>query len=58
MALVLEISPEAEARLRMYAAKRGQDLTEYLLMLIKNDSIDAVQAPMTQAEAREIEASE
>ncbi len=33
MALVLEISPEAEARLRMYAAERGQDVTEYLVEL-------------------------
>ena len=33
MALVLEISPEAEARLKMYAAERGQDVTEYLVEL-------------------------
>ena len=33
MALVLEISPETEARLRMYAAERGQDVTEYLVEL-------------------------
>lgn len=33
MTLVLEISPEAEARLRMYAAERGQDVTEYLVEL-------------------------
>ena len=33
MALVLEITPEAEARLKMYAAERGQDVTEYLVEL-------------------------
>ena len=33
MALVLEISPEAEARLRMFAAERGQGVTEYLVEL-------------------------
>ncbi len=33
MALVLEVNPETEARLRMYAAERGQDVTEYLVEL-------------------------
>lgn len=33
MALVLEVNSETEARLRMYAAERGQDVTEYLVEL-------------------------
>ena len=33
MALVLEVSPETEARLKMYAAERGQDVTDYLVEL-------------------------
>ena len=33
MALVLEVNPETEARLRMYAAERGQEVTEYLAEL-------------------------
>ena len=39
MALVLEISPEAEARLKMFAAERGQNVTEYLLTLAENDQV-------------------
>ena len=33
MALVLEVNPETEARLKMFAAERGQDVTEYLVEL-------------------------
>ena len=33
MTLTLEISPEAEARLKMFAAERGQDVTQYLVEL-------------------------
>ena len=33
MALVLEVSPETEARLKMFAAERGQDVTDYLVEL-------------------------
>ena len=33
MTLMLEISPEAEARLKLFAAERGQDVTEYLVEL-------------------------
>ncbi len=37
MALILDISPEVEARLRTNAAVRGQDIKEYLLTLAEND---------------------
>lgn len=37
MALILEISPEAEARIRMNAAVRGQDVIEYILAFTEND---------------------
>ena len=39
MALVLEISPEAEARLKMFAAERGQDVTEYLVELAEYNHV-------------------
>ncbi len=37
MTLVLELSPEEEARLRTNAAVRGQEIKEYLLTLAEND---------------------
>lgn len=39
MALVLEISPEAEARIRRNATVRGQDITEYILAFTENDPV-------------------
>ena len=39
MALVLEISPEAEARIRMNATVRGQDIAEYITTLTENDQV-------------------
>ena len=39
MALILEISPEAEARIRMKATVRGQDVVEYILTLTENDAV-------------------
>ena len=39
MALVLEISPEAEARIRRNATVRGQDITEYILAFTENDQV-------------------
>ena len=37
MELVLEISPEAAARIRRNATVRGQDVTEYILAFTEND---------------------
>ena len=37
MALVVELSSEVEAMRRMKAAIHGQEVTEYLLMLIELD---------------------
>ena len=39
MTLVLEISPEAEARIRRNATVRGQDVTEYILAFTENDPV-------------------
>ncbi len=39
MALVLEISPEAEARIRRNATVRGQDVAEYILAFTENDPV-------------------
>lgn len=39
MTLILDISPEDEARLRTNAAIRGQDIKEYLLTLAENDQV-------------------
>lgn len=60
MALVAELSLEAEAMIRMKAAIRGQEVTEYLLMLIELDERQMQQDAKadTPKEAREIEASE
>ena len=41
MALTLDISPDMETLLRLKAAKSGQDVTGYLLELVKSDlSVD------------------
>ena len=41
MTLVLDLSPEAEARIRTYAEERGQDVTQYLVELAEyNHAID------------------
>lgn len=37
MALTLDISPDMETLLRLKAAKSGQDVTGYLLGLVKSD---------------------
>lgn len=37
MALILELGPEVEARIRIKAAVRGQKIEEYLLTLAEND---------------------
>lgn len=37
MALVLELSPEIEAMIRMKATVRGQDVAEYITALTEND---------------------
>ena len=39
MTLILEVSPEAEAQIRMKATARGQEITEYLVMLTENDQV-------------------
>ena len=39
MTLVLEISPETEARIRMNATVRGQDVAEYITTLTENDQV-------------------
>ena len=39
MALLLEISPEAEARIRRNATVRGQDVAEYILAFTENDPV-------------------
>jgi predicted transcriptional regulator len=39
MTLVLEFSPEIEARLRTNAAVRGQEVEDYLRMLAENDPV-------------------
>ncbi len=39
MTLILEVSPEAEAQIRMKATVRGQEITEYLVMLTENDQV-------------------
>ena len=39
MTLILEISPEAEARIRRNATVRGQDVAEYITALTENDQL-------------------
>ena len=39
MVLVLEISPKAEAWIRMNATARGQDIAEYITTLTENDQV-------------------
>jgi len=39
MALILDLSPEAEARIRMNATVRGQDIAEYITVLTENDQV-------------------
>jgi predicted transcriptional regulator len=39
MTLILEISPETEARIRMNATVRGQDVAEYITALTENDQV-------------------
>ena len=39
MALILDLSPEAEARIRMNATVRGQDVAEYITTLTENDQV-------------------
>ena len=39
MTLVLEITPETEARIRMNATVRGQDVAEYITALTENDAV-------------------
>lgn len=38
MTLTLELSPELEARLKTNAAVRGKDVTDYVVMLVENDT--------------------
>ncbi len=38
MTLTLELSPELEARLKKNAAVRGKDVTDYVVMLVENDT--------------------
>ncbi len=39
MALVVELSPQAEAMIRMKATVRGQDIAEYITALTENDQV-------------------
>ncbi len=39
MALILDLSPEAEARIRRNATVRGQNITEYILAFTENDQV-------------------
>lgn len=39
MAIILNLSPEAEARIRMNATVRGQDVAEYITALTENDQV-------------------
>ena len=48
MALVLEISPEAEARIRRNATIRGMSVTDYITFLVDRDECQSEQG----AEAR------
>jgi len=48
MALVLEISPEAEARIRRNATIRGMSVTDYIMFLVDRDECQSEQG----AEAR------
>jgi hypothetical protein len=54
MALVVELSPEAEAMIRMKAAIRGQEVTEYLLMLMELDERQRQQNAEADDEKRSV----